>query len=122
MNWEAIGSTILPLADSDREWDGDKARKNIFKWAGGGDDFDQRKVHRAFFAYDADKPENQTSYKLPFADVINGDLQAVPNALQSVAGILEGARGGVDLPDTVISEIRDKVEKYYDKMDKEVPW
>lgn len=122
MNWEAIGSTNLPLANSDRKWDGGQARQNIFKWSGGGDDFDQRKVHRAFFAYDADKPENETSYKLPFADIVNGELKVVPSGLQAVAGVLEGARGGGDLPDDVITEIRDKVEVYYKKMGSEAPW
>lgn len=122
MTWKAAGSTNLDLAAHDREWDGDEAKDNIFEWAGGGDDFDQSKVKRAFFAYDDGSPENQTSYKLPFADVVDGELRAVPRGIYAVAQVLEGARGGVDLPDDVIGDVRDKVEKYYEKMGEAVPW
>lgn len=122
MTWKATGSTNLDLADHKREWDGDEAKDRIFAWAGGDDDFDQSKVQRAFFAYDGGSPENVTSYKLPFADVIDGELRAVPRGIYAVAQVLEGARGGVDLPDSVIGEVRSKVKAYYDKMDEKVPW
>ena len=122
MNWKAIGSESLELASDDTDWDGEQARDNIFDWAGGGDDFDQRKVKRAFFAYDEDEAENETSYKLPFAEVIDGDLKAVPKGVEAVAAVLEGARGGVDLPKEVIDEVRGKVQSYYQKMGEEVPW
>lgn len=123
MAWKASGSTSLPVVDDkDRKWDGDAASDRIFEWAGGKDDFDQSKVQRAFFAYDDASPENVTSYKLPFADVVNGELKVVPNAVEAVAVVLEGGRGGVDLPDSVKADVRDKVEQYYEKMGKEVPW
>jgi len=121
MAWKASGDTDLPLTDHDREWDGDQAHKRIFEWAG-GDSFDPKKARRAFFAYDSDEPENKTSYKLPFATVINGKLKAVPRGIYAVAQVLEGARGGVDLPASVKKDIRSKVEKYYKKMGEDAPW
>ncbi len=36
--------------------------------------------------------------------------------------MLEGSRGGVDLPRAVIADVRGKVEKYYAKMDEEALW
>lgn len=121
-DWQACGDTGLSLGADDKEWDGDKAAQAIYDWAGGDDDFDPDKVQKGFFAYDADEPQNETSYKLPFAYVDNGDLKAMPEGLHAVAAVLEGARGGVDLPDSVIDEVRDKVESYYEKMGEEVPW
>jgi hypothetical protein len=59
---------------------------------------------------------------LPFADVVNGRLQAVPRAIFAVAQVLEGARGGVDLPRDVQASVRRKVESYYRKMGEEAPW
>jgi hypothetical protein len=122
MAWKVSGKTDLPLTDDDRKWDDDKARAGIFKWAGWPDDPDPVKARQAFFAYDDDDGDEKQSYKLPFAVVIDGRLKAVPHALHAVAGVLEGARGGVDLPKDVIADVRGKVEKYYKKMDEDVPW
>lgn len=122
MAWKASGKTDLPLAGDDRDWDGDDAEDAIFKWAGWPEDKDPEKARQAFFAYDDDDGELKKNYKLPFATIIDGKLKAVPSGIHAVAVVLEGGRGGVDLPGDVIADIRDKVEKYYKKMDEEVPW
>ena len=122
MAWRVTGKTDLPLAADDREWDSDEAEDKIFEWAGWPDDEDPAKAKQAFFAYKDDEAKEKESYKLPFATLIDGELTAVPHALHAVAAVLEGARGGVDLPDSVISDVRNKVEKYYEKMGEEVPW
>ena len=121
-NWKASGDTGFDIKNDDTEWDGDDAEDQIFEWAGGKEDFDQSKVQQCFFAYDADKPENVTSYKLPFCYIEGGDPIAIENGIYAVAQVLEGARGGVDLPNDVIDEVRDKVAEYYDKLGEEVPW
>jgi hypothetical protein len=122
MTWKASGKTDLPLAPDTRDWDGDEARAAVFKWAGWPDDPNPAKARRAFFAHDDAEPTQKESYKLPFATVIDGRLKAVPAGLHAVAVVLEGGRGGVDLPRDVIASVRRKVEGYYKKMDEEVPW
>jgi hypothetical protein len=121
MAWKATGSTDLPLADQE-DWDGDEAEDQILEWAGWPDNEDPDKAKEGFFAMKDDEGKEKQSYKLPFAVVIDGELQAVPAGIEAVANVLEGGRGGVDLPDDVIPEVRAKVERYYDKMDQEVPW
>lgn len=122
MAWKASGKRDLPLAGDDREWNGDAAEDAIFAWAGWPDNEDPPKARQAFFAYDDSEPKLKKSYKLPFAIVRDGQLQAVPHALYAVASVLEGGRGGVDLPDNVIDDVRDNVEAYYERMGEEVPW
>lgn len=122
MGWQVAGKTDLPLTSDDRDWDGDDAKDAIFRWAGWPDEKDPQKAKRAFFAVDDGEEDQKKSYKLPFATVIDGELKAVPRGLQAVAVVLEGGRGGVDLPDDVISDVRTKVESYYRKMGEEVPW
>jgi len=122
MAWKASGKTDLPLAKDDREWDGDEAADAIFEWAGWPDNEEPDKAKRGFFAYKDDEAKEKESYKLPFATIIGGELRAVPNGLHAVAVVLEGGRGGVDLPDDVLAEVRDKVEVYYDEMGEKVPW
>jgi len=40
----------------------------------------------------------------------------------AAAGIMEGARGGVDLPDDDIDRVKSHLAKYYAKMDDTPPW
>jgi hypothetical protein len=122
MAWKASGDTDLPLADREREWNGDAASERVFRWAGWDANPDPKKARQAFFAYDDAEPENKTAYKLPFADVIGGQLKAVPRGIFAVAQVLQGARGGVELPADVLASIRRKVAQYYHKIDEKAPW
>ncbi len=123
MTWKVCGDTQLPLASRDRDWDGEAAADSMFRRAGWADDHaDPYMARQGFFAYDDASPKNKTAYKLPFAAVIDGRLKAVPRGIFSVAQVLEGARGGVDLPDEVVAAIRRKVAAYYHELGEEPPW
>lgn len=114
----------LPLASEDRSWDADAARARIAKWAGGPEkeNIDWSKYRKAFLWYDSENAENFGAYKLPIADVIDGKLMAVPRAIFAAAAAIQGARGGVNIPDSDIPAIKRHLERYYRKMDKEPPW
>lgn len=114
----------LPLASEDRSWDADAARARVANWAGGPDkaNIDWAKYRKAFLWYDAENAENFGAYKLPIADAINGQLMAVPRAIYAAAAAIQGARGGVNIPDSDIPAIKRHLERYYRKMDKEPPW
>jgi hypothetical protein len=111
----------LPLADRDREWDGDAAEKRVRTWAGAQDEPNQ-KYRDAHVWYDSDKKDNFTAYKLLIADVVDGKLTAVPRGVMAAGGIMNGARGGVDLPKSDIDRVKSHLEKYYKKMDDTPPW
>ena len=106
MTWKASGSTVLALGDRERAWDESAARERVFRWAGWEEKPQPSKARRAFFAYDDDAPTNLTAYKLPFADVLSGELKAMPRGLFAVAQLLRGARDGVDLPEGVLRSAR----------------
>lgn len=111
----------LPLADRDREWDGDEAEARVRSWAGAEDGPNER-YRDAHVWYDADKKNSFGAYKLLIADVIDGDLQAVPRAVMSAAAVMQGARGGIDLPEDDIDRVKSHLAKYYEKMDDTAPW
>jgi hypothetical protein len=111
----------LPLADRDREWDGDAAEKRVRRWAGAEDEPNE-KYRDAHVWYDADKKTNFTAYKLLIADVVGGKLQAVPRGVMAAAAVMQGSRGGVDLPERDIARVRSHLAKYYAKMDESAPW
>ena len=111
----------LPLADRDREWDGDAADKRVRAWAGAEDEPNE-KYRNAHVWYDADRKDNFTAYKLLIADVIDGRLKAVPRGIMSAGGIMQGARGGIDLPQADIGRVKGHLAKYYAKMGDTPPW
>ena len=114
----AIGASDLSIAPRDTAWDAAAADKRVQEWAG-GEKMDWEKYAKAFFYVDETKKDLLGSYKLQFADIIDGSLVAVPKAIFAVAGVLNGARGGVNIPDSDIAEIKDKVSAYYDRLAKE---
>lgn len=111
----------LPLADRDREWDGDAADKRVRDWAGAEDE-PNAKYRDAHAWYDADTSENFGSYKLLIADVIDGRLRAVPRGVMAAAAVMQGSRGGVDLPAKDVDRVKSHLAKYYKKMGDEPPW
>ncbi len=52
----------------------------------------------------------------------SGELRAVPRAVISAAGILQGARGGVDIPEADRAKARRHLARYYRSMDRTPPW
>lgn len=111
----------LPLASRTRSWDSDAAVARIRKFTDSSDE-PSRRYRNAFMWYDSASAEKFGSYKLPYADVIDGQLKAVPRAIFAIAGVLQGARGGVDIPSADRASIVRHVERYYSKMDLESPF
>ncbi len=111
----------FPLADRDREWDGAAAEKRVRKWAG-AQERPNAKYRDAHVWYDAENKDNFTAYKLLIADVVDGRLAAVPRGIMAAGNVLQGARGGVDLPHGDIDRVKSHLAKYYEKMSETAPW
>ena len=111
----------LPLADRDRAWDGAAAEKRVREWAGAQDEPNAR-YRDAHVWYDAANKDNFTAYKLLIADVVDGSLVAVPRGVMAAAAVMQGSRGGVDLPDNDIQRVKNHLARYYTKMGDTAPW
>ena len=111
----------LPLADRDRPWDGDAAESRVRTWAN-AEDAPNEKYRDAHVWYDSEKKDNFTAYKLLIADVVNGRLMAVPRGVMAAAAVMQGSRGGVDLPREDVDRVKSHLAKYYAKMDDTAPW
>lgn len=111
----------FPLADRARKWDGAAAEKRVRNWAGATDEPNE-KYRNAHVWYDRDKKDNFTAYKLLVADVIDGTLTAVPRGVMAAAAVMDGSRGGVDLPKPDIDRVKSHLAKYYRKMGDVPPW
>ena len=110
-----------PLADRDREWDGAAAEKRVRAWAG-AEDSPTAKYRDAHVWYDSAKKENFTAYKLLIADVVDGKIKAVPRGVMAAGNVMQGGRGGADLPSADVDRVKSHLAKYYAKMGEEPPW
>ena len=115
-----VGSKSLPTDDKS-SWDGDKAEKRMRKHAGGPkkEDIDWSKYGKGFVYVDSKDEKKFTSYKLPFADVIDGELKAVWGGVSAAMGVVNGAMGGVKGVDK--KKAYNFLKSYYKKFDKEPP-
>lgn len=109
------GNTRLPLAPRDRTWDGTEAERRIREYTKSTEAPSQD--YRKYFMYfDGQSPELFGSYKLLYADIINNEPHIVPRAVFAIAGILEGARGGVNIPDADKNRIKPVINQLYKRM------
>jgi hypothetical protein len=115
----AISFQDLPIADVKAGWDADAALKAIKAYAG-GDNIDWAKYRKAFMWHDKNA-ETEGAYKLPCADVVNGELVIVPKAIFAIVGAVAGARSGINIPQEDKKKVLSNCKKYYKKMDKEFP-
>ncbi len=111
----------LPLADIGRVWTSGAAIKRVREFTNSQDSPSAR-FRNAFFWFDSENADSFGAYKLPFADVIDGKLTAVPRGIFGAAAALRGARGGVDIPDADRPKVIRHVQRYYDKMGRTSPF
>lgn len=103
----------LPIAEPETVWDGAAAEKRIREFAGGPDNVDWVKYRKGFLLVDPENSENFTGYKIPIADVIDGELKAIPAGIFAAAGALQGAQGGVDIDPTDADRAKMVLVKYF---------
>lgn len=114
----AVGGNMdLPLAPEDTPWGWDTDTANEVL----GEPPDWERYAMAHLWMDAANPERRASYKLPFAKVVQGELHIVFRGVAAAMGALNGARGGVDIPDADRSKVYDRITKLYQRFDKEPP-
>lgn len=102
------GSTSLPIADTSRSWSGSAATKRMLA-AGAGT------AARGHFYRDPEgDPESQSTYKLPFADVIDGTLTIVPRGVAAATG--GRGIGAAGIPESEKATIRNKICRIYSRI------
>jgi hypothetical protein len=93
----------------------------VRRWAGAEDE-PSEKYRDAHVWDDAEQKENVTACKLLIADVVEDRLVAVPRGVMAAGNVMQGSRGGVDLPRTDIDRVESHPATYYAKMDDAEPW
>jgi len=108
-------------------WDGDGAKVRVAKWASSDGSGDEDKISwpkygSAFTWYDAEKPDQKGSYKLPHHDVQGGKLVTVKAGVVAAGNAIQGARGGVSIPAGDVAGVRRHLAGHYRQFDMTPPW
>ncbi|MFJ7586966.1 phage minor head protein [Streptomyces sp. NPDC097617] len=99
----ASGDVELPVHDDpDMAWDGDAASSRVLALATSDEGSIDADVLAAAYLWrddDAD-PATAAAHKLPFADVVDGQLQIIANAVYEIGGVLQDDGGeGTGIPE-----------------------
>ena len=117
---KGTGSSSLPTSDNGN-WDGNAAVMHMREAAGGEDSMDWSKYGRGFAYIDTANKEKFGSYRLPFADVENGELKAVWGGVNAAMAAVNGARQNMTISTEDRQRAYNLLAGYYKKFDKEPP-
>jgi len=111
-------------ADEAREWDADAADGRLRSWAGGPEkeNMDWAKYREGFAWYDAENAEGFGAYKLPHHDIIDGRLNVVWRGVAAAGAVVQGGRGGADIPSADIGAVKAHLARHYEEFDRTPPW
>lgn len=112
-----------PTAPRDRDWtwDGTDKLDRIIEHGG----WDAVATAHAWYDEAADDehdpPQRKTAYKLPHHELIDGRLQVVWSGVAAAMNVIEGGRGGVDLPESELDAVYDHLARHYEEFGEEPP-
>jgi len=108
----------LPLAPENDRWGWNTESQNEILGPDGDNWDTYKKAHLWFDPKDAD---SKSGYKLPIARMYGPELRVVFRAVSAAMAALNGARGGVDIPDADRKGVYNHLVRYYKEFDKEPP-
>lgn len=111
----------LPLADRDMEWDAAEAVKRVREFTD-SEEAPTERYKKEFVWYDKENSNVFSGYKLPIADVVDGKLKVVPNAIFAAADAVLISSRSVPIPEADKSGVIRHLERYYAKMDLPSPF
>jgi len=110
----------LPIdADLERSWDLGAAIKRVKDWATSDGKIDFTKYSKAFLWMDGEG-KSQEDYKLPFADVIDGEVKAVYLGLSAAMKAVTAGKSGVEMEGVGCKELLGEIASYYKQFDPEL--
>jgi hypothetical protein len=112
-----------PTAPKEREWDWDGTDKmdQIIRERGWGGVALAHAWHDPNEDPQHDPPELKGAYKLPHHELIDGELRVVWRGVVAAMTVVNGAREGVDIPESDQRKVYDHLAAHYREFDEEPP-
>jgi len=114
----ASGWSDMPLADREAAWNGSDADSRVAESCGLTGDSPDWDCYASAFLYRDDNanPETKGAYRMGIVDVIDGRKVIVPRGVFAVAAVLQGSRGGANIPEDDQARMREVVATIYNRM------
>ncbi len=103
----------LPVADRDRPWSAKNASQRLWDASEG----DIRAFGKGFLWHDPGAPDQRNSYRMPIADVIDGQVSIVPAAVITTAQIIASGAAGLPVPSDDLEVITEVVSALRARLD-----
>lgn len=114
---DAVGAVPdYPIAERTRPWEGRLAEERWRRHVGAVRGEVPAEYAKAYLWHDPGLRDRFAGYKLQVVDLVNGEPHIIPRAVFAVAAVLEGARGGVDVPASDIPKLKARVADLYMRM------
>jgi hypothetical protein len=119
----AVSVEKLPnkLAARELRWDSAAAEMRWREQTGSSDEPSDA-YRNGFLWFDSSEADEFGAYKLQVVDIVDGEAVVVPRAVFAARAVLEGARGGVDLPDEDRPKVENSVDTLYERMGLDPPF
>jgi hypothetical protein len=78
-------------------------------------------AHAWYQPDESDPPHTKAAYKLPHHELIGGELKVVWRGVAAAMQVLNGARGGVEIPDADRRAVHRHLAAHYESFDEEPP-
>lgn len=113
--WSCGASRDLPIAETERDWDGSAAAGRMLDKASDAEgNVKAAQARRGFLIYDAANSELRGSYSCPFADVVDGTLKVIPSGLRAAASRLPQV---TDVSQDVKDRARGVLDAYFGRLE-----
>jgi len=114
--WHANMEPFKLKLDEESSWDKEESEARWRRYVSNKDteewgDEEWRRYRQRYLAYNSANPTAFASYKLPVVDIVDGEPRLIKRALSAALAALHGARGGVDLPNSVKQILIDSIQK-----------
>ena len=112
-----------PTAPRERDWDWDGTDKmdRIIRQRGWQGVALAHAWHDPKEDPDNDPPQEKGAYQLPHHELIDGELRVVWRGVVAAMTVVNGARGGVDIPESDRRKVYDHLAAHYGEFDEEPP-
>lgn len=102
----------LPIAPLDTPWYGQQAKGRIWDWAEG----EYARYSQGFLYADARGQNTKSAYRVPLADIVDGELMIVPRAVMAYSALLASGSPNLPVPASELPQVAAVVSALADRI------
>ncbi len=118
---KVINKKLLPVAEN-AKYSAYKASKNIIESAQKPDTSYNTNILKQTHLYYTNQGKNLLDYRYPIADIIEGKIYAIPEAIDKMTEMFNNPAMVKKIGSSIVKIVRTRLEPYLEAMGKNIPW